>query len=585
MPSPTSNLRNAFRRPHSSGPALLALLALAWGPAAEPESESRPATTDAKSLVIALDGVRPDALAHASTPRLDGLIDGTWQPGYQGAYSPVAQNLGDAVTLSGPNHAAILTGANATQHGVSGNKDVAAGDFVRYPHYLTLIEAADPSRGTAYLFTWKPDGKIASRADYVKGSNDARNTARAAAILAGTHEDARGDGGTAWSTADDVDALFLFLDDADHAGHVHGYGPGVAKYIAELEELDGQVGTLLDAIAGRASFAAESWQIVITSDHGGYHRHHKGSTAPERTIPFLVAGRDVAQGRLPEITRNVDVVPTVLTHLGVPIPGVLTGVPRGAVAVPDPPPSLGDGLVGYYRFEGDLLDTSDAGNDGTIGSGSGTDPKVVAAGGAFGGFLSISAPSGGGGSYVTLGKPADFDFGDDGAFTVTLWYRSHGTLDGDPVIIGNQDRTSGGSGWLILANAGKDRFFRSRSFGTRYASAGERLDLENIDYAGTDWWFLAAVLRPDGLAVTYAGDSAGALCWMALDATSVGPLSSGLPINIGQDGTGTYGFNLTGDVDDLAIWRRALTATEINRLYGGGKGPELGSPPARLRRR
>ena len=89
-----------------------------------------------KSLVIALDGVRPDALAYAPTPRIDALIQGTWQPGYRGAYAPDAQNLYDATTVSGPNHTAIMTGANGGQDGVTGNGDVAGGNFSTYPCLL-----------------------------------------------------------------------------------------------------------------------------------------------------------------------------------------------------------------------------------------------------------------------------------------------------------------------------------------------------------------------------------------------------------------------------------------------------------------
>ena len=47
-------------------------------------------------------------------------------------------------------------------------------------------------------------------------------------------------------------------------------------------------------------------------------------------------------------------------------------------------------------------------------------------------------------------------------------------------------------------------------------------------------------------------------------------LNSGLPLNLGQDGTGSYAHNLSGDIDDLAIWSRALTFDEIHAIYAAG---------------
>lgn len=283
-----------------------------------------------KSLVIAIDGLRPDALASANTPNLDALRDGSWADGYAGTSTAEAQALDDAATLSGPNHWAIMTGATGEQHGVTGNGDVAAGDADAFPHYLSLLERDDPTRDTAYLYTWGPDGLIPSESDYVRDGDDETNTDRAASILAGDFEDAAGDFDSSWAMTQDVDALFLFLDDVDGAGHGSGFSPDVPQYVAAIELADAQVGELLEALVGRASFGMEAWQIVVTTDHGGIGTNHGGTTPEERTIPFLLSSRDVTAGALPEGTRNIDVVPSVLEHFMVSIPRVLTGIPRGS---------------------------------------------------------------------------------------------------------------------------------------------------------------------------------------------------------------------------------------------------------------
>ena len=50
-------------------------------------------------------------------------------------------------------------------------------------------------------------------------------------------------------------------------------------------------------------------------------------------------------------------------------------------------------------------------------------------------------------------------------------------------------------------------------------------------------------------------------------ATSIGNLNNAGPINIGQDTTGIYNEAGSADIDDLAIWRRALTAYESYSIY------------------
>ncbi len=291
-----------------------------------------PGTDNPKSLMLAVDGLRPDSLAMANTPAIDSLIDGTWQDGYQGAYAAQAQCLTDAPSVSGPNHWSIMTGATGRQHGVSGNGDVDTGDARNFPHYLSLLEAADPELATVYLFTWLPDIQIPCDADYILNATDAFNSAQVVNILEGTLDDPNGHVRTQWALDTEPDAIFLFLDDIDGAGHGFGFGDA-PEYLAAIEVVDGQIGAILDAIAARRTFADESWQIVLTSDHGGLGTNHGGDSPEELTIPFLVAGRDVVQGVLPPAgdpqgTRIFDTVPTVLEHMGVGIPEALTGNSR-----------------------------------------------------------------------------------------------------------------------------------------------------------------------------------------------------------------------------------------------------------------
>jgi len=287
-----------------------------------------------KSLVIAVDGLHAQAFQDAATPALDSVIGGTWADGYGGAVATDAFVLTDAASVSGPNHWAIMTGAVARQHGVQSNGETGQGDADAFPHYLSLLERSDPSLESAYLVTWSPDLDIPCEADYLKDGEDDSNTERAVQILAGTFEDAAGDLGSAWVAGGDPDAIFIFLDNVDGAGHANGFGASFPEYMAAVELADERIGNMLDALVARPTFAEENWQVVVTTDHGGTAGGtHGGDTLEELTVPFIIGSRTVESGPLPAGaddagTKIVDVVPSVLDHMGVEIPAALTGLSR-----------------------------------------------------------------------------------------------------------------------------------------------------------------------------------------------------------------------------------------------------------------
>jgi predicted AlkP superfamily pyrophosphatase or phosphodiesterase len=263
-----------------------------------------------KSLVVCFDGWRADAVGSAVTPAVDRLATGAWRPGYHPLFTTTARVVDDAPSVSGPNHTAILTGLTARRSGVVSNADAELA-AVQAPDYLRLLERHDPALVTMKLAAWPPDGHIPSGADVVAIAPDATIVERAAKALAGN-----------------VDALFLFLDGPDAAGHAEGFGG--AQYLRAVGEADAALERLLAVVAARQSFASEDWQIVVTTDHGGVGRDHGGASAVETTIPFLVASRETPRGA--ELVRTVDVAPTVLAHFGIdPAPLGLDGVAHVSV--------------------------------------------------------------------------------------------------------------------------------------------------------------------------------------------------------------------------------------------------------------
>ncbi|WDE09194.1 alkaline phosphatase family protein [Thalassomonas viridans] len=510
------------------------------------------------SLVIAIDGLRGDGIENAATPYIDQLINGTWAPGYNGAFAHYAQTMTDAAPNSGPNHVGIMTGVTSAKSGVTGNSDVGGGRYDIYPHYQTLIESHNPDLNTAYLVTWGTDMQIANSADIRIDSDDAGNTENAVNILRGSYASAN------WPLGSSPDSVFLFLDDVDHAGHSCCFSTDDQGYTDEITSVDAQIGRLLTAIKNRPGFAGEHWQIVITSDHGGRGSSHGIHAADNYTIPFLVASKSVGQGYLADIPRNYDAAPTALAHMGVPVPANIDGKVRGGETLSRAPEQLQQDLVTYLPFEGDYRDHSGQDHHAAIGGGS----PALSGSGKFGQYVAIDGSE----EYLTLGKPQALDFDYDTDFTLLTWYRVGGDQFGDPVIIGNKNWNSGSNrGTLLLANEGN-----GDDVGINLASDSvDRKDIDPVDYSFHGWWLLAATFDRDGVATLYAGSPQGKLHIIAGGIKDVGDLTSSLDWNIGQDGTGSYRYNLKADLDDMAIWRRALTLDEIRTIYNRGAGLEI----------
>lgn len=527
------------------------------------------AQSNPKSLVIAIDGARADAIELANMPNLDRLIAGTWQPGYRGAYAHQAQTIKDADTNSGPNHVSIFTSVTAAKHGVTGNNN-AQMSAVDELDDLSILEMTNSALDTVKLVTWSPDALVPTAADYLKASSDANSASQGARMLSGTYSDAD------WAAGRDVDAMFVFFDEADHAGH--GSGWLSATYLSTLATIDTQIGQLLAAVAARPGFANEDWQIVVTSDHGGYGTGHGTRAAQYFTIPFLVASKTAAQGVLAGRPRNADAAATVLRHFGVdpaqefPLLGGggyrLDGTARGGSVRPADP-ALGTGLVAGLRFENTYADSTGRGNAARVGAGT---PAFIA--GKFGRGVRIAKGSSQASEYLTLGNRPDLDFASSG-FTFTVWYRA-GSQSTDSAILGNKDWDSGGNPGVLLTAAVAGT---GNELGLNLAdTARRRADTYRIDTreSTSGWWFIAITVdRANGLSTLYAGSPGGKLYAIANEIDALQDLRGSLPFNIGQDGTGTSRYQLTADLDDLGIWRRALSKADIARLYNGGTGRDL----------
>ena len=58
-------------------------------------------------------------------------------------------------------------------------------------------------------------------------------------------------------------------------------------YKSKLDELDGYLGELVEAVQLRKKYKEEDWLIIVTSNHAGIQNEYGGSSFEERTVPLI----------------------------------------------------------------------------------------------------------------------------------------------------------------------------------------------------------------------------------------------------------------------------------------------------------
>jgi predicted AlkP superfamily pyrophosphatase or phosphodiesterase len=260
-----------------------------------------------RALVIGIDGLRADGIHGAAACRMVDLLG-------RSAWTFHASTQMTAPTLSGPGWASILTGMEASKHGVYGNDDCDRIDR-RCPTLLARAKALGLSTMTAV--NWEPIHTQLIESGVVDAAmvgTDAEVAATAVESLRrGSHH-----------------LHFVHFDDVDSAGHETGFTTQNPRYVEAIRTTDVYVGRLLDAIAARPTRSHESWLVVLTSDHGGSGTDHGAKDADNRTIPLVVFGDMVVTGELGFASgdmpgalnvgfiSHLDVHPTIMAHLGFP---------------------------------------------------------------------------------------------------------------------------------------------------------------------------------------------------------------------------------------------------------------------------
>ncbi|MBR4206397.1 MAG: hypothetical protein IKQ92_13070, partial [Clostridia bacterium] len=185
--------------------------------------------------------------------------------------------------------------------------------------------------------------------------------------------------------------------------------------------------------------------------------------------------------------------------------------------------------------------------------------------------------------YVSLDG---YTFGTD-SFTIAGWFNTD-SCSGDQALFSNKDWAAGGNPGFVVTQKGDNWKININ------ADGGSRTDKEcgygmipaEFGFSSIGQWYHLALVV-DRAANTYKIYVNGLDFYPASEFKEENgfdglAFDSGLPFNIGQDGTGTYADgNLVTAYDEFAIFKKALTHEEVAALYLLASGETAPAAPAK----
>jgi hypothetical protein len=249
-------------------------------------------------------------------------------------------------------------------------------------------------------------------------------------------------------------------------------------------------------------------------------------------------------------------------------------------------------LVVHLPFDGTMNDTSGRGNDAAYAvNGGSSSPTARYASGQIGqAFKYTTSQDASIQEYATLGYPLDLQFGATNDFSVSFWANWTNQTDDLPFISNKDWNSSTYLGWGIFTQSGGN--FRENI-------TGPNGDADKFSTSATpsvlkdgNWHHIVMSVQRapflqsayvygyiDGNLVNKSPMSlAGTVDTFGTPFSNHQGLSSGQAswaVNIGQDGTGVYhdggsAYDIDALIDDVGIWRRAITANEAKGIYTAG---------------
>ncbi|MCX8531793.1 LamG-like jellyroll fold domain-containing protein [Chryseobacterium luquanense] len=199
------------------------------------------------------------------------------------------------------------------------------------------------------------------------------------------------------------------------------------------------------------------------------------------------------------------------------------------------------GLVAWWGFTGSAIDYSGNSNDLTVTGATLTADRNGTANAAYS-FNGTSA-------FLTKSS-LSYNFAQAGTYSISFWMKKTGNSEGVAMMSGSN--TSGNFIWLLQCDATKTIFGTNKQ--------GESWTWANgPNYSTTAWEHFVAVYNNQTMQLYKNGTLVS-----TSTNTYTGSISAAMPFYIGRAIGGGY---IAASIDDVGIWSRVLTTTEISQLY------------------
>lgn len=291
-----------------------------------------------KAVFIIVDGIPADVIEMVNPPTLAEIKKvGGFTRSYVGG---IKDSYNQTPTISAPGYMCLISGTWGNKHNVWDN-DVAAPNY-NYWNIFRIVEETKPALRTAIFSTWQDNrtkliGEGLEQAgslkldykfdglelDTLKYPHDNNSDYILKIDEAVSEEAAR------YLTTDGPDVSWVYLQYTDDMGHKYGDSP---EFHEAIKKADIHIGKIWAAIKDREEKFSEDWLLIVTTDHGrdaATGKNHGGQSDRERTT-WIVTNSNALNERFlsPAV---IDILPSILNHLGVPVPpniqGELDGVP------------------------------------------------------------------------------------------------------------------------------------------------------------------------------------------------------------------------------------------------------------------
>ena len=496
-------------------------------------------------VIIGVDGAGA-YFQQASTPNLDAIFAG-------GAKTYTCQAATPSMSAQG--WANLLHGVTPAYHGCTNNNTESTPypSDSKYPSIFRMIREQNEKAVLASFVNWDninvgiiEDGiGVTKVSTNYKPGGDAELTTRICDYVA----------------TNNPTLLFVQFDEVDYAGEQLG-GFGKESHLAQITTTDGYIKRIYDAYAAKGIL--EDTLFIVTADHGGiavqnntendksWYGTHGGSTAAEMNVMFAAAGKTVQKNSTIGSMDLCDTAAIALYALGYEAPTNWDArVPAGLLEGVTPPEhvEINNEVKYYLGFEDNLnnegpVETTVTAKNGTIEYVDGYVGKAASLGNA----------------YVSI---ADFAPGTD-SFTVAFWLKTSGS-SGDPCLVSNSNWDDGYSRGFTIAYKDdyKDVRFNVADGSSRNYTTNAYLP-SGFD---EDWTHIIATVDRENAKLYLRFNFINVYTADISSVPANASLTSGLPLNIGQDGDGDYGDKLTDMiVDEFIIYDGVLTKAEIETL-------------------